>query len=74
MDLLTDLQILRDLFDASKRGIPVYIVLDELGAPHFMDMCGRMQVGIKELQVHTLLTLHNTALVFREEKLYSDSR
>ncbi|XP_067230714.1 protein FAM83F [Chanodichthys erythropterus] len=50
MDLLTDLQILRDLFEASKRGVPVYIVLDELGAPHFLDMCSRMQVGAKDLQ------------------------
>lgn len=51
MDLLTDLQILQDLFEASKRGVPVYIVLDELGAPHFLDMCSRMQVGAKDLQV-----------------------
>ncbi|XP_067314300.1 protein FAM83F [Pseudorasbora parva] len=50
MDLLTDLQILKDLFDASKRGVPVYIVLDEQGSAHFLDMCGRMQVGAKELQ------------------------
>ncbi|KAK7144100.1 hypothetical protein R3I94_010507 [Phoxinus phoxinus] len=50
MDLLTDLQILRDLFEASQRGVPVYIVLDELGTPHFLDMCNRMQVGAKELQ------------------------
>ncbi|XP_016313635.1 protein FAM83F [Sinocyclocheilus anshuiensis] len=50
MDLLTDLQVLRDLFEASKRGVPVYIVLDEQGAPHFLDMCSRMQVGATELK------------------------
>ncbi|KAL1273495.1 hypothetical protein QQF64_029357 [Cirrhinus molitorella] len=52
MDLLTDLQILQDLFEASKRGVPVYIVLDLQGAPHFLDMCSRLKVGAKELQVH----------------------
>ncbi|XP_026116579.1 protein FAM83F-like [Carassius auratus] len=50
MDLLTDLQILRDLFEASKRGVPVYIVLDEPGAPLFLDMCSRLQVGHRELK------------------------
>ncbi|XP_073708280.1 protein FAM83F [Garra rufa] len=50
MDLLTDLQILQDLFEASKRGVPVYIVLDLQGAPHFLDMCNRLKVGAKELQ------------------------
>ncbi|KTG00648.1 hypothetical protein cypCar_00030491 [Cyprinus carpio] len=50
MDLLTDLQILRDLFEVSKRGVPVYIVLDEQGAPHFLDMCSRLKVGERELK------------------------
>ncbi|XP_043086811.1 protein FAM83F [Puntigrus tetrazona] len=50
MDLLTDLQILQDLFEASKRGVPVYMVLDEQGAPHFLDMCSRLQVGARELK------------------------
>ncbi|XP_051985825.1 protein FAM83F [Xyrauchen texanus] len=50
MDLLTDLQILRDLFDASSRNVPVYIVLDVQGVPHFLDMCNRLQVTAKDLQ------------------------
>nr|XP_055069571.1 protein FAM83F [Misgurnus anguillicaudatus] len=50
MDLLTDIQILQDLFDASKRGVPVYIVLDVQGAPHFLDMCNRLKVGARELK------------------------
>ncbi|XP_056606912.1 protein FAM83F [Triplophysa dalaica] len=50
MDLLTDIQILQDLFEASKRGVPVYIVLDVQGAPHFIDMCNRMKVGGRELK------------------------
>lgn len=62
MDLLTDLQILQDLLDAaSKRGVAVYIILDNSGAPHFLDMCSRLMVGAEHLQVsrklfYTLMT------------------
>ncbi|XP_076147568.1 protein FAM83F-like [Alosa pseudoharengus] len=58
MDLLTDLHILQDLLDAaSKRGVAVYIVLDIRGAPHFLDMVNRLQVGplhLKHLRVRTV--------------------
>ncbi|KAL6455572.1 hypothetical protein MHYP_G00354230, partial [Metynnis hypsauchen] len=51
MDLLTDLQILQDLLDAaSKRSVPVYIILDVQGVPHFLDMCNRLQVSSYHLQ------------------------
>ncbi|KAG9340378.1 hypothetical protein JZ751_021491 [Albula glossodonta] len=51
-DLLTDLQILQDLLDAaSKRSVPVYIVMDARGIPHFLDMCSRLQVGALQLRV-----------------------
>uniref|UniRef100_A0A3B1J782 Family with sequence similarity 83 member Fb n=1 Tax=Astyanax mexicanus TaxID=7994 RepID=A0A3B1J782_ASTMX len=51
MDLLTDLQILQDLLDASsKRRVPVYIILDIQGVPHFLDMCNRLQVNSQQLQ------------------------
>ncbi|XP_062854185.1 protein FAM83F [Trichomycterus rosablanca] len=51
MDLLTDLQILQDLLDASfKRNVAVYIILDNAGMPHFLDMCTRLQVKSHHLQ------------------------
>ncbi|XP_072538936.1 protein FAM83F [Salminus brasiliensis] len=51
MDLLTDLQILQDLLDASsKRRVPVYIILDIQGVPHFLDMCNRLQVNSQHVQ------------------------
>ncbi|XP_026989481.2 protein FAM83F-like [Tachysurus fulvidraco] len=51
MDLLTDLQILQDLLDAaSQRNVAVYIILDSKGAPHFIDMCNRLQVNQKQFQ------------------------
>ncbi|KAL4658091.1 protein FAM83F [Arapaima gigas] len=51
MDLLTDLQILQDLLDAAyKRNVPVYVVLDAAGVPHFLDMCSRLQVSAMHLR------------------------
>ncbi|XP_042360789.1 protein FAM83F [Plectropomus leopardus] len=51
MDLLTDLQILQDLLDASsRRGVAVYTVLEARGVPHFLDMCTRLQITAVHLR------------------------
>ncbi|XP_045902162.1 protein FAM83F-like [Micropterus dolomieu] len=51
MDMLTDPQILQDLMDtASRRSVPIYILLDGSGVPHFLDMCSRLQIGSQHLQ------------------------
>ncbi|XP_074487008.1 protein FAM83F-like [Sebastes fasciatus] len=51
MDLLTDVQILQDLMDAaSRRSVPVYILLDDQGVPHFLDICSRLQIGSQHLR------------------------
>ncbi|KAI4822548.1 hypothetical protein KUCAC02_008086 [Chaenocephalus aceratus] len=51
MDLLTDLQILQDLLDASsRRGVAVYAVLEARGVPHFLDMCTRLQINAVHLR------------------------
>ncbi|MEQ2254547.1 hypothetical protein ILYODFUR_004795 [Ilyodon furcidens] len=51
MDLLTDLQILQDLLDASsRRGVAVYVVLEARGVPHFLDMCSRLQINAMHLR------------------------
>ncbi|KAK1886547.1 Protein FAM83F [Dissostichus eleginoides] len=46
MDMLTDVQILQDLMDAaSRRSVPVYILLENKATPHFLDICHRLQIG-----------------------------
>ncbi|XP_034047051.1 protein FAM83F [Thalassophryne amazonica] len=51
MDLLTDLQILQDLLDASsRRGVAVYAVLEAKGVAHFLNMCARLQVNAVHLR------------------------
>ncbi|XP_015229504.1 PREDICTED: protein FAM83F [Cyprinodon variegatus] len=51
MDMLTDIHILQDLMDAaSRRSVPVYIVLDEQAVAHFLDVCSRLQIGAQQLR------------------------
>lgn len=52
MDLLTDLQVIQDLLDASlRRSVAVYAVLEARGVPHFLDMCARLQINATHLRV-----------------------
>ncbi|KAK1886044.1 Protein FAM83F [Dissostichus eleginoides] len=51
MDMLTDVQILQDLMDAaSRRSVPVYILLENKATPHFLDICHRLQIGAQHLR------------------------
>ncbi|XP_061575463.1 protein FAM83G [Cololabis saira] len=55
MDVFTDVDIFRDLLDASyKRRIPVYIIIDIAAVPCFLSMCGRADMHrghLKNLRV-----------------------
>ncbi|KAM6972553.1 protein FAM83F [Aplochiton taeniatus] len=63
MDMLTDLQILQDLLDATtRRSVPVYILLDAAALPHFLDMCQRLKVGVHHLRNLRTRTLEGTGL------------
>ncbi|XP_040042029.2 protein FAM83G isoform X2 [Gasterosteus aculeatus] len=57
MDVFTDVDIFRDLLDASyKRKVPVYIIIDVASVPCFLSMCGRadMHSGhLKNLRVRS---------------------
>ncbi|XP_041061153.1 protein FAM83D [Carcharodon carcharias] len=49
MDSFTDIDILKDLHEASrKRRIPVYILLDHSGLPQFQQMCRDAGVWVEE--------------------------
>ncbi|XP_055050072.2 protein FAM83F [Misgurnus anguillicaudatus] len=61
MDLFTDLLILQDLFDAaSKRGVAVYLLLEEHGLPHFLDMSSRLQISAHQLRNLRVRTVKGT--------------
>ena len=51
-DSLTDLDIFKDLQEAcTTRKVPVYILLDQSGAPAFLKMCSNIKVQLEELRV-----------------------
>ncbi|XP_041673017.1 protein FAM83F [Cheilinus undulatus] len=70
MDLLTDLQILQDLLDASsRRGVAVYTLLEAKGVPHFLDMCTRLQINATHLRNLRVRTLRGSGLALSFGKL-----
>ncbi|XP_062337209.1 protein FAM83F [Osmerus eperlanus] len=70
MDLLTDLQILQDLLDAAcRRGVAVYLVLEDQGLPHFLDMCSRLQISALHLRNMRVRTVEGTGLPLSFGKL-----
>uniref|UniRef100_A0A3P9MA83 Family with sequence similarity 83 member Fa n=1 Tax=Oryzias latipes TaxID=8090 RepID=A0A3P9MA83_ORYLA len=70
MDLLTDLQILQDLLDASsRRSVAVYIVLEAKGVVNFLDMCSRLQINALHLRNLRVRTLRGAGLALSFGKL-----
>ncbi|XP_059927184.1 protein FAM83F [Gadus macrocephalus] len=70
MDRLTDLQILQDLLDAlSRRGVAVYAVLEAAGVPHFLDMCGRLQINAAQIRNLRVRSVKGAGLALSVGKL-----
>ncbi|XP_068434754.1 protein FAM83F [Clinocottus analis] len=70
MDLLTDLQILQDLLDATvRRGVAVYTLLEARGVPHFLDMCTRLQISAVHLRNLRVRTVSGSGLALSFGKL-----
>ena len=51
MDIFTDVDIFSDLLDAAARHVPVYILLDELNAHHFVAMVNNCRVNLDLIHV-----------------------
>ncbi|XP_057598615.1 protein FAM83F [Hippopotamus amphibius kiboko] len=58
MDLFTDGEIFQDIVDAaSKRRVPVYIILDEAGMKYFLEMCQGLELAdfrIRNIRVRSV--------------------
>lgn len=61
MDSFTDIDIFKEVVDASFRGVPVYILLDELNLKSFLAMAESQDIKIQQLRVGLSLE----RLVFR---------
>lgn len=51
MDVFTDVDIFKDVVNASLRGIPVYILLDDFHVKSFLTMAENQDVNIRQLRV-----------------------
>lgn len=51
MDIFTDVDIFSDLLDATARHVPVYILLDEQNAHHFVNMVASCKVNLDMIHV-----------------------
>ncbi|XP_047407727.1 protein FAM83F [Sciurus carolinensis] len=58
MDLFTDGEIFQDIVDAaSKRRVPVYVILDEAGVKYFLEMCKSLELAdfrIRNIRVRSV--------------------
>ncbi|XP_062900793.1 protein FAM83H-like [Mobula hypostoma] len=58
MDVFTDIDLFEEVLEAASRGIPVYLLLDEMLSHHFLDMVKKCQVNLSHvhfLRVRTLV-------------------
>ena len=56
MDMFTDVDIFKDLLDASfKRKVAVYVIVDESSVKHFLHMCARARMHLGHLKVSRFL-------------------
>lgn len=51
MDMFTDVDLFSDLLDAAARQVPVYILLDEQNAHHFVSMVINCKVNLDLVHV-----------------------
>lgn len=51
MDTFTDVDIFKEVVDTSFRGVPVYILLDELNLKSFLAMAESQDIKIQQLRV-----------------------
>ncbi|XP_069582862.1 protein FAM83B [Ranitomeya imitator] len=50
MDMFTDIDIFKELVEASTRGIPVYLLLDDVNFPHFLTMAEKQSFQVQRLR------------------------
>lgn len=53
MDVFTDVDIFKEIVDASIRGVPVYVLLDDFNLKSFLTMAENQDIKIQQLRVST---------------------
>ncbi|XP_075454275.1 protein FAM83B [Ascaphus truei] len=50
MDMFTDVDILKELVEASTRGVPVYLLLDDINFPNFLKITDKQGIQVQRLR------------------------
>lgn len=70
MDIFTDIDIFSDLLDAAARNVPVYILLDEQDAPHFVSMVNNCKVNLEFIPMIRVRTVAGITYYSRTGKSF----
>ncbi|XP_066547384.1 protein FAM83H [Amia ocellicauda] len=70
MDMFTDVDIFADLLDAAMRRVPVYVLLDELNAHHFIAMVANCKVNLDLIHFMRVRTVAGTTYFCRTGKSF----
>ncbi|CAM4631081.1 unnamed protein product [Leuciscus chuanchicus] len=70
MDIFTDVDIFSDLLDATTRHVPVYILLDEQNAHHFVNMVASCKVNLDMIHMMRVRTVAGITYFCRSGKSF----
>ncbi|XP_059496857.1 protein FAM83H-like [Stegostoma tigrinum] len=65
MDIFTDIDLFAEVLEAANRGVPVYLLLDELLSHHFLDMVKKCQVNLSHIHFLRVRTLTGSTYICR---------
>ncbi|XP_064124244.1 protein FAM83H [Loxodonta africana] len=70
MDMFTDVDLLSEMLEAAARRVPVYILLDEMNAQHFLDMADKCRVNLHHVDFLRVRTVAGPTYYCRTGKSF----
>ncbi|XP_044514293.1 protein FAM83H [Gracilinanus agilis] len=70
MDMFTDVDLLSEVLEAAARRVPVYILLDEMNAQHFLDMAEKCRVNLHHVDFLRVRTVSGPTYYCRTGKYF----
>ncbi|KAL0964220.1 hypothetical protein UPYG_G00321010 [Umbra pygmaea] len=70
MDMFTDVDIFSDILNAAMRNVPVYVILDEQNAHHFVTMASNCRVNLENIEFLRVRTVSGVTYRCRSGKSF----
>nr|XP_044998785.1 protein FAM83H [Jaculus jaculus]XP_044998786.1 protein FAM83H [Jaculus jaculus]XP_044998787.1 protein FAM83H [Jaculus jaculus]XP_044998788.1 protein FAM83H [Jaculus jaculus] len=70
MDMFTDVDLLSEVLEAAARRVPVYILLDEMNAQHFLDMADKCRINLHHVDFLRVRTVAGPTYYCRTGKSF----